>query len=527
MNKLKILFPALALAMTVMYGCSSNEDVTGGINGEKSAIAAGEEIEVEFILKSNNSSTESLAVRRASAEDSENYAKGTESEFTVKTARVYFYDNNTKDFVTRIELSNIKEIAATDIAAGTFTINVNDVFYKSDPVKFPEGIYDIFVIANSPSQTFDAATEDEFLATVDETTYTQGLLSTSDLGNGIVMTNRASDAMTLKQTIKKLPNDETTKIYISLERAIARMDVAKSANNYGLFKDGNPDSLYATVTLTGYHIVNVPKSYYLFRHTATLTELTEPNPWEVATNFGAIAATNGYICDPYFFKKNPDAAVAAAFTNADGYYTNVYCGSSASSISWTEFNATNNVANTAYLLENCMIAPAQLNAYSTGVIFKAQFRINRGESTESPNNRIYTLDSNNKAVKFSNSATLPDEILYFNYNFYTSEAALIAHLGIKTEDLYKVAYKKFTMENGQYTSYYNYWVKHLDSSTYLDVMEFGVVRNNLYNIKVTKVLDLGNGYVPKGDVPDESLATLEVTLCVKPWIVRDQTNIEL
>ncbi len=525
MYKFKTIFPALALAMTVMCGCSNNDDVLGGTNGEKTSIS-GEEVEVEFLLKSNNSSADLQSSRRASAEDSENYSKGTAEEYTVKSARVYLYDNNTKSFVTRVDLSNITEVSSNDIAAGTFTVNVNDVFYKSDPVKVPEGIYDIFVVANSPSQTFDADTEDKFLAAVDATTYTKGLMNTSDLGNGVVMTNRASDATTLKQTLKKLPNDESTKIYVSLERVVARIDVAKSATNYGLFKDGNPDSLYATVTLTGYHIVNTPKSYYLFRHVATLTSLTEPT-WDLATNFGDIPATNGYVCDPYFFKKSPDAATAKAFTNADGYYTNVYNGSTAGSIAWTEFNATNNVANTNYLLENCMIAPAQLNAYSTGVIFKAQFKINRGETTDSKNNRVYTVDSNGKSVKFSNTETLPSDIYYFNYNFYTSEAAMIAHLGIKAEDLYKIAYKKFTMENGQYTSYYNYWVKHLDSPTYLDVMEFGIVRNNLYNIKVAKVLDLGNGYVPKGDVPDESLVTLEVTLCVKPWIVRDQTNIEL
>jgi len=345
MYKFKTIFPALALAMTVMCGCSNNDDVLGGTDGEKSSIS-GEEVEVEFLLKSNNSSTDLQNSRRASAEDSGNYSKGTAEEYTVKSARVYLYDNNTKNFVTRVDLSNIKEIAATDIAAGTFTVNVNDVFYKCDPVKVPEGIYDIFVVANSPDKTFDADTEDKFLATVDATTYTKGLMSTSDLGNGVVMTNRASDPTTIKQTLKKLPNDERTKIYVSLERVIARIDVAKSASNYGLFKDGDPDSLYATVTLTGYHIVNTPKSYYLFRHVATLTSLTEPNPWDININFGNIPTPNGYVCDPYFFKKSPDAATAKAFNNADGYYANAYCGSSASSIAWTAFNATNHVANT-------------------------------------------------------------------------------------------------------------------------------------------------------------------------------------
>ncbi len=529
MYKFKTIFPVLALAVTVMCGCSSNEDVAGGINGENSAITQGEEVEVEFLLKSNNSSTESIGVTRASAEDSGVYSKGSENEYKVKTARVYFYDNNTKNFVMTVDLSNIHEVAAADIASGTFTMNVNEAlytFYKCDAIKVPEGVYDIFVVANSPSQTFHAATEDEFLATVDATTYSKGLINTSDLGDGIMMTNRASDPATLSQTLKKLPNDEKIKVYVTLERVIARLDVAQSASNYGLLKDNNADSLYATVTLTGYHVVNVATSYYLFRHVAQLTSLVEP-AWDINVNFGNIPTPNGYVCDPYFFKKTPDAAAAAAFSNPDGFYANFYNGSTADAISWTGFNATVGESNTTYLPENCMIAPAQLNGYSTGVIFKAQFKVSRGESTDSKNNRVYTLDSNGKAVKFSTSATLPQDIYYFNYNFYTSTEALIAHLGIKAEDLYKIAYKKYSMENGQYTSYYPYWIKHLDSPTYLDVMEFAVVRNNLYNIKVAKVLDLGSGYVPKGDTPDEKRVELEITLCVKPWIVRDQTNIEL
>ena len=73
---------------------------------------------------------------------------------------------------------------------------------------------------------------------------------------------------------------------------------------------------YAEVSLDGFHFFNLPKSYYLFRHTAALTSMTEPE-WDLATNFGDIPDVNGYAIDPYFFKKNIDAT---GFADPDSYY---------------------------------------------------------------------------------------------------------------------------------------------------------------------------------------------------------------
>lgn len=64
----------------------------------------------------------------------------------------------------------------------------------------------------------------------------------------------------------------------------------------------------------------------------------------------------------------------------------------------------------------------------------------------------------------------------------------------------------------------------------MGVMEFGIVRNNLYRMLVTNVSDLGDGdpeLIPNNDTPDEGETKLKVILNVKPWIVRDLTNIVL
>jgi hypothetical protein len=64
--------------------------------------------------------------------------------------------------------------------------------------------------------------------------------------------------------------------------------------------------------------------------------------------------------------------------------------------------------------------------------------------------------------------------------------------------------------------------------TEMGVMEFGVVRNNLYRMLITNVSDLGyQDPVINPDVPDEGETFLKVMLSVKPWIVRDLTNIVL
>ena len=59
-------------------------------------------------------------------------------------------------------------------------------------------------------------------------------------------------------------------------------------------------------------------------------------------------------------------------------------------------------------------------------------------------------------------------------------------------------------------------------------MEFGVVRNNLYRMLITGVSDLGDGGSPiDPNTPDEGETYLKVVLSVKPWTVRDLTNIVL
>lgn len=168
-----------------------------------------------------------------------------------------------------------------------------------------------------------------------------------------------------------------------------------------------------------------------------------------------------------------------------------------------------------------MFVNAQLNAYSTGVMFRASMDI--------ATDRVFDENGDN----ISDRSDWPGKLFYFNFNFYTSVDAIRKQVlndlpdnitdNSDSETLAEYSIKRFPKAEN-YTCYYNYWIKHEDNqSTEMGVMEFGIVRNNIYRLSINKVAGLGSGepYI-KPDQPDEYKAELNININVFPWAVRDQ-----
>ena len=492
---------ALLLTGAFLCGCSQREDMEVGDNH----VVATQEAEANVVFRLQTNTSETPQTR--SVEDSYNHVQGTADEYKVNTARVYLYDAPTKLFVKSILLTNLTR-------SGTDTSG--NVIYETERVSVPQGTYDIFVTANH-DRTINKATESEFLAAIDSATYVRGQIN--DISRGIVMTNRASENAGTVITNNQENTDNV--VSITLERVLARIDIAKSADSFQMTDDNGKQ--YATVTLNGHYIVNLPKYYYMYRHTAVLTNMDVPG-WNINEHFGNVNDVNGYVIDPYFFSKKIDAS---NFTNADKYYEHFFGDySNPNAIAWIAFNPAASTPNykTSYCLENCTLAPAQKNGYSTGVIFKAKLE---------PYSNVYHLAANGNMELLTDQTRYPDVLYYYNYKFYDSAEALAAAIGVTTIsgtnlDLYQ-AHKYEKGEDG-YTCYYTYWIRHLDNfkPTNMGVMEFAIVRNNLYRMLITNVSGLGNNTVTVNpDTPDEGETYLKVVLNVKPWIVRDLTNIVL
>ena len=333
------------------------------------------------------------------------------------------------------------------------------------------------------------------------------------------MTNRASDNAGTVIANNKENTDNV--ISVSLERVLARLDIAKNAESFSLTDDNSRQ--YATITLDGHYVVNLPKSFYTYRHTSVLTDLTEPE-WSLYEHFGNVNDVNGYVIDPYFFKKTIDAS---NFTNADKYYEHFFGDySHPNAVTWTAFKPVSGTPqyNTTYCLENCSLAPAQKNGYSTGVIFSAII---------DPVNSVYHLADDGSMELVTDKSKYPEVLYYYNYKFYDTPEALAAAIGVTSVtgislDMFNA--RKYEKTDDGYRCYYVYWIRHLDNfrTTSMGVMEFAVVRNNLYRILITNVSGLGYQELPVDpDIPDEGETFLKVVLNVKPWIVRDLTNIVL
>ena len=493
----------LLLTVAILCGCSQREDMESAQSMTNSQDGQQSVVNVVFRLQTNN--TTSSMTR--STEDSYSYVQGTVDEYKVNTACVYLYDAPTKLFVKSVQLSGLSR-TGTD-ASGK-------IIYETEHVAVPQGTYDIFVVANSDRQ-INQDTEDKFLADIDNTTYVRGAIE--DISGGVVMTNRASDNAGTVIANNKENTDNV--ISVSLERVLARLDIAKNAESFSLTDDNSRQ--YATITLDGHYVVNLPKSFYTYRHTSVLTDLTEPE-WSLYEHFGNVNDVNGYVIDPYFFKKTIDAS---NFTNADKYYEHFFGDySHPNAVTWTAFKPVSGTPqyNTTYCLENCSLAPAQKNGYSTGVIFSAII---------DPVNSVYHLADDGSMELVTDKSKYPEVLYYYNYKFYDTPEALAAAIGVTSVtgislDMFNA--RKYEKTDDGYRCYYVYWIRHLDNfrTTSMGVMEFAVVRNNLYRILITNVSGLGYQELPVDpDIPDEGETFLKVVLNVKPWIVRDLTNIVL
>ena len=122
-----------------------------------------------------------------------------------------------------------------------------------------------------------------------------------------------------------------------------------------------------------------------------------------------------------------------------------------------------------------------------------------------------------------------------NYNSFVADAKYSnltrgeqAYAGILYEN-YEVSYYL----GGK--SYYKFWIRHDDNQNpnLMSVMEFAIVRNNVYQLSVTGVRDLGDPlpFTPGKDDPnnpDESdELKISVEIYVKNWVNRLNDNIIL
>lgn len=163
-------------------------------------------------------------------------------------------------------------------------------------------------------------------------------------------------------------------------------------------------------------------------------------------------------------------------------------------------------ARMAYVFENSVMADHQVHGLTTGIVFAAQiYKTNSNGSLSDPANGLYYYQNHIfeslEDIAEAYNLTIPDNA--------TKEQ--LAELGI-------------TQFTNNMCYYYTSRIKHFDNAnpTDMGIMEFAIMRNNIYSLAVTGISEIGTPIVdPTPDTPNESKqAALNLEVTMEPWIVR-------
>ena len=487
----------LASAMFIAAGCEKSP-VDQGTTNEGN-------VYMQFSVKmlSTRSQTDNEGEGNSNSDATPDTEVGLAKENTISTVDIVLVGSNT------VKATNVTPVAAD---GSTYVA-------KFDKKTIAAGKYDVYIYANCTSpETF----------AIDQTSDADVSAMTQD--NKFWMTN-AYAAAQVDITAEALKACTTPQNPYNLgahtvERSMARFDYKQS----GAFNMGAG----ITLTLTDAALINQSKAHYMFRRVTAGSEPTAtnavvggaevPTNWVVDTDWSNKVAGNfdAQLSDPSNWHWTSLASLTTN-DNYDGDYK-IWC-----------YAKENTIPGTT----------AQKHNVSTGVVFKGELAA--GETASD-------------AVKTAMAAK--QRIYVFNNVLYGAWSDVEAAAKAGTDPTLQAAYNQaatgvaadaeptgaaaaaagftgYSPKNGTYYVYYYYWNRHNDNlDPYnMGVMEFAVVRNNVYKLAVDKISRFGHPTPPDPsnpdpdpepdpdpvdpDDPDESVNYyFNVTVKVLPWTVR-------
>lgn len=418
---------------------------------------------------------------------------------------------------------------------------------KVDDVLTPQTVWAYFK-SNNPTeeetQAEEAAEESDFVAAFRPTGETYTVPTTAETKADVVAgeTYQIFEKWT-PVTQQNYTEGEKEYVVASTDDPAASLDLQSTSSDYATWY----------VKLVGYALTNLSKDVYYVRHTTGGLTGAEP--------FGELG-TSRYLYTPYFNDKSSvtfvqddennttifpsDAKVGDWFYNtladvSEESATLTYDETngfkagdpSANAIYFQKFptgegdDVTNDAeivgqspqhpssgesldktgARMAYVFENSVTADHQVHGLTTGIVFAAQiYKKNSGGTLSEPADGLY---------------------YYQNHVFESLEAIEEAYSNVEIKEnatKEELAAMGITPFEDNMCYYYTSRIKHFDNGipTDMGIMEFAIMRNNIYSLSVTGISEIGTPIVdPTPDTPNESQkAALNLDVKILPWIVR-------
>lgn len=559
-----------ALLLTAMLtACGESDDLQAG----QPATGAGKHyVSLTFTMPTQDES--SRAGNPTGGEGGDGYEQGQDNENTISTAVAFFFQNNgagvNGDASTPVRYMYFDGFQEYTEGNG----NGIDRIYKTKPIPTDlYGEYNVLVVANPGSDSWWTATTT--LGAMRDKILTQAWTESNGNYTNFLMSSAKDSTI----QISDANNTEATaaNTTIDVERMAARVDYKK----LGSYTCTDPNYTNATVEIEGAVLVNnltLPGSYAMKRVSATTGGT--PNYLGDET-LGAGGLPDNWVLDPTTNNK-ATATFGVSWQDGNASDPNWWIRKATPGKPITKNNEQWNILG--YTLENITAPNETKHDYNTAVVFKAKFHpaadsvehYKDGTTFFELGNTLYasmedlmayfsgrTVNDMNAALEgcaswddvesfyntlrdddpcgyklwlkeqIDESKTLDDVKQSLTWTSYMKNVC--GYSSTFTNEIYSVTIddgvestaailaKYGTRTYKDATCYYTWWIRHAndgDDKTN-GVMEYAIVRNNIYELNVESIYSLG------GYIPNEEEHGFIVTVYVKDWTLLGRETIEM
>ena len=519
-NIIRPLYALLLLA--ALFSACSGEDIT---DSSTQAVRT-DSIYIKLEMTSPTNTTRANPTGGESGDGTEG---GVNKENDIKEVALFFYQadagiNSTEDpTLTPITTSSVSMSKSDKLHTAKFSVPSSTLQFDTP--------YHLIVVAN-PTEDVSAITT---LKGLKEAVLTKPWTSDADINNydNFVMSSRflSADAtdddikgekgykdITYTLTRSNTQNNPLT-IESNIERLAARIDIVPVTetnnakwndinNGYEFPVTGAPED---KLIVTNVMPVNcMTKGTFLMKRLAA-ANATNDNKIDYTTIswVGKEQPDNNvqtnYVVDPYTEDKNG--------ADLSTYYSNVYSPSlSVTSDPIQQTTKPDDHYILAYTMENTMDKNCQLPKYATGIVVKGIY----------VPKKWYTVDGDK--LKEEVVTTTGATFYTFSGHVFASTAAIRQYIQDtegKTVDVTDSYAGVSTYTGG--VCYYVYWLRHSNDNdpTVKGIMEYGVVRNNIYRLALNTFFGIGDP-IPGSDTDVEKM---NCNVYVVPWAVYTHSEI--
>lgn len=560
-----------ALLLTAMLtACGESDDLQTG----QPATGAGKQyVSLTFTMPTREQT--SRAGNPTGGEGGDGYEQGQDNENTISTAVAFFFQNN-RAGVNGDANTPVRYMYFDDFTDTEGNGNGIDRVYKTAPMPTDlYGEYNVLVVANPGTDRW--WTKATTLGSVRDHLLTRAWTESGGNYSDFLMSSAKDAVIEISEANNTVTNAANTTV--DVERMAARVDY-KTLNSYTCT---DPNYTNATVEIEGAVLVNnltQPGSYAMKRVSTATKDGTITYLGNETLGTGGLP--DNWVLDPTTNNK-ATATFGVSWKDGNASGPNWWSGKATTGTAITKNNEQWNILG--YTLENITAPDETKHGYNTAVVFKAKFTPAEGsvahyqagntffaygstiyasmEDMMTDFNRQTTAEMDaaiNNCVgwddvtafartlhdgdpcgykawlqeQIDESKSLDDVKASLTWTSYMrGEFGYSATLG--ADDIYTVSIKqdnkktaKLLAEYGartyeDATCYYTWWIRHAndgDDKTY-GVMEYAIVRNNIYELDVTAIHSLG------GYIPNEEEQGFIVTVYVKDWTLLETEHIEM